>query len=91
MFHEVGVLAENHPDVFGQGGAFAQAYSLFNGAMGLSTVIGASASGALYDYTNWQITSGTMALLTAMVALLVLRYTGGNATNKENENVETVD
>ena len=88
MFHEVGVLTENHPDVFGDRGALAQAYSLFNGALGLSTVVGASVSGALYDYTNWQITCGVMASLTALVALLVLRYIGGRVAASKPTDVE---
>ena len=77
MFHEVGVIAKNHPDVFGDRGALAQAYSLFNGAFGLAVIVGAAVSGALYDNTNWQITCGVMASLTALVALLVLRSIGG--------------
>ena len=76
MFHEVGVLAEANQDVFGTRSAFAQAYSLFNGALGLSTVLGASISGFVYEKTNWLITVGVMALLTVLVAVQVARFTG---------------
>ena len=84
MFHEVGVLAEENPDVFGTRGAFAQAYSLFNGSLGLSAVLGASSSGFFYEKTNWLITVGVMALLTALVAVQVARYTGGRTKIEED-------
>ena len=87
MFHEVGVLAEENRDVFGTRGAFAQAYSLFNGALGLSTVLGASSSGFFYEQTNWLTTVGVMALLAALVAVQVARYTGGRT--EINKNTET--
>lgn len=77
MFHEVGVLAQENKDVFGTRGAFAQAYSLFNGALGLSAVLGASSSGFVYEKTNWLITVLVMAALTALVSVQVFRFTGG--------------
>ena len=88
MFHEVGVLAAKNPDVFGTRGAFAQAYSLFNAALGCSTVFGAAISGSLYHNTNWQITCGVMASLAAAVALLVLRYSGNRVTVSNGTDVE---
>ena len=77
MFHEVAVLTKIHADVFGDRGALAQAYSLFNGAFGVATIVGAGLGGALYDSTNWQIACGVIAFLTALTALVVLRSIGG--------------
>ena len=74
--------------MFGTRGAFAQAYSLFNAAMGFSTVVGAAISGFLYLNTNWQITCGVMAALAAAVSLLVFRYSGHRVTVSNGTDVE---
>ena len=88
MFNEVESLVLRHPDTFGSKGAFAQAYSLFDAALGLATVAGPCCSGFLLERTNWQITAGTLAVLCAVGGLPVLRYTGKEAREerKEREN-----
>ena len=75
MFDEVEILAENNPDVFGGKSAFARAYSLFDAALGLATVVGPAFSGALYAETNWQITVIGLALLCALGAVPVFLFT----------------
>ena len=79
MFDEVECLVLKHPDTFGSKGAFAQAYSLFDAALGLATVAGPGCSGLLLEKTNWQITAGTLAILCAIGGLPVLVYTGKKA------------
>lgn len=76
MFDEVEVLVTVNPNSFGTKGAFAQAYSLFDAALGLATVVGPGLSGALYTGANWQIMAGTLALLCAVGGVPVWRFTG---------------
>lgn len=76
MFDEVERLAEDHREVFGEKGAFAQAYSLFDAALGIATVVGPGWSGAFYAGTSWQITAGTLAALCALGGGPVFWFTG---------------
>lgn len=84
MFDEVETLASQHPDAFGSRGAFAQAYSLFDAALGLATVVGPGWSGVFFEETNWQIMSGTLAVICGIGGVPVFLYTG-NRTKKERE------
>ncbi|KAL8711220.1 MAG: hypothetical protein Q9220_004365 [cf. Caloplaca sp. 1 TL-2023] len=86
LFHEVDALAQTHSETFGSGGAYAQAYSLLCLALGTGTAIGPIWAGLFYQETNWPITVGTLAVLAALPAAGVYRYTGGAA--KENKEVE---
>lgn len=76
MFDEVEVLVHVNPNNFGSKGAFAQAYSLFDAALGLATVVGPGLSGALYIGTNWQIMAGALALFCAIGGVPVWCFTG---------------
>ncbi|KAL8773733.1 MAG: hypothetical protein Q9209_001501 [Squamulea sp. 1 TL-2023] len=82
LFYEVDVLAETHSETFGTGGAYAQAYSLLCAALGAGTAFGPIWAGVFYQKTNWPITMATLAGLTALPAVGVIRYTGG-AVNEE--------
>ena len=84
MFDEVQDLVEEHPSNFGPKGAFAQAYSLFDAALGVATVVGPGLSGALLQYTSWQITAGSLAIMCAVGAVPVLLFTGKKAKHKQN-------
>ena len=87
MFHEVDILTEEHPDVFGTVSAYAQAYCFFCAALGAATVVGPLWSGIIYEQLGWAATSISMALLCACGAIPVLRYTGGPSRRK-GANVE---
>lgn len=76
MFYEVELLAEKHAGTFGRAGAYAQAYSLFDAALGFATVVGPGWTGFIYEETNWQITSATLALFCALGSVQVFRFTG---------------
>ena len=76
MFDEVEVLVSVHPGSFDTKGGFAQAYSLFDAALGVACVIGPGWSGAFYTSTNWQIMAGTLALLCALGGVPVWYFTG---------------
>lgn len=81
VYHQAEVLAVNNPQVFKVMGAFAQVYSLFNGALGLAAVVGPGLSGTLYDKTSWQVTVGVLALLCALGSIPVWLYTGSENVN----------
>ncbi|KAL9595839.1 MAG: hypothetical protein Q9179_004830 [Wetmoreana sp. 5 TL-2023] len=77
VFAAVDVLTASHPDVFGTTGAYAQAYSLMCGALGLGTALGPILAGSFYEKTNWPITVGFLAILCALPSVGVFLYTGG--------------
>lgn len=77
MFAEVETLAQTNPSVFGGKGAYAQAFSLFDVALGVSTAVGPVWAGAFYEGTNWQIMAVSLALLSVMGGLPAFWFTGG--------------
>ena len=84
MFDEVEDIAALHPDVFGSCGAYAQAYSLFDAALGLATIVGPAWSGLFLEKTSWQITSGSLAVLCAVGGVPVWAYTGKRSSNRDS-------
>ncbi|KAI9790924.1 MAG: hypothetical protein M1816_004685 [Peltula sp. TS41687] len=76
MFYEVELLAEQNSDRFGKVGAYAQAYSLFDAALGFATVVGPGWTGLIYEQTNWLITAMTLALFCGLGSVQVYRFTG---------------
>ena len=85
MFDEVESLAMKHADKFGARGAYAQAYSLFDASLGLATAAGPISSGLLLEMTNWQITAGMLAVICAVGAAPVFRYTGKGVNGTTGE------
>ena len=83
MFAEVENLSQANPMVFGEKGAYAQAYSLFDAAFGISTAIGPIWAGAFYEATNWQIMAVSLAILSALGGLPVFWFTGATRARKE--------
>ncbi|KAL8738688.1 MAG: hypothetical protein Q9181_000572 [Wetmoreana brouardii] len=77
VFATVDALTASRPDVFGKTGAYAQAYSLMCGALGLGTALGPILAGSFYEKTNWPITVGFLAILCALPSVGVFLYTGG--------------
>lgn len=76
VFFEAEKLSARNPSLFGVMGAFAQVYSLFNGALGLASIVGPGLAGTLYDKSNWQTTVGLLAGLCGLGSLVVWKYTG---------------
>lgn len=85
VFFEAEKLSYNNPSIFGVMGAFAQVYSLFNGALGLAAIVGPGLAGTLYDKTNWPITVGVLAGLCGLGSLPVWRYTGSVKKGKSGK------
>lgn len=88
MFDEVESLALEHPDKFGKKRAYAQAYSLFDAALGLATVVGPGWSGLFFEKTNWQITAATLAVICAVGGVPVFYYTGRGAKRDGKERTD---
>ena len=82
MFYEVEILAEKNPNTFGKAGAFAQAYSLFDGALGFATFVGPAWGGSVYELTSWRTCMLTLAGLCALGAIPVFIFTGGKREKK---------
>lgn len=76
MLAEVDCLANENPSIFGQKGAYARAYALFDAALGVAIFVGPGWSGALYEMTNWPVMAGTLALLCLLGGAPVYYYTG---------------
>jgi MFS family permease len=77
LFFEVETLAEENPHTFDKKMAFAQAYSLFDSAVGLATAIGPVWAGFIYQQTNWTTSVFSLAFICALGSIGVFRYTGG--------------
>lgn len=77
MFYAVAILSEENAGVFGKGGAYAQAYSLFDAALGMAVLCGPAGGGFFLEQTNWQVTVGIIAVFCAVGGFPVWRYTGG--------------
>lgn len=76
MFYAVAILSEENAGAFEKGGAYAQAYSLFDAALGMAVLCGPAGGGFFLEQTNWQVTVWIIAVFCAMGSLPVWRYTG---------------
>ena len=65
-------ITEANPHLFTTGGAYAQAFSLFDAAIALGTIFGPVCAGFIYHVGNWWIMSLTLALVCASGALPVV-------------------
>lgn len=91
LFHEVETLAKENPHTFDQKMAFAQAYSLFDSAVGLATAVGPTWAGFIYHRTSWPISVCSLAVICALGSIQVLFYTGGlpeKRSKPENLSIE---
>ena len=77
MFYEAAILEENHPNVFGEAGSYAQVYSLLCAALGFATAVGPAWTGFMYEETNWGIAMLTLVLICLLGSIPVFLYTGG--------------
>ncbi|KAK3172881.1 hypothetical protein OEA41_006206 [Lepraria neglecta] len=65
------------PDAFGPGGAYAQAFALFNCAMAAATLFGPVAAGALIERHGWGALTAAMGIFAFSGAIPAFLYTGG--------------
>ena len=51
-----------NPGIFGPGGAYAQAFALFNCSMAVATVFGPVAAGFLVEHYGWEVMTAAMGV-----------------------------
>ncbi|KAL8935208.1 MAG: hypothetical protein Q9216_005536 [Gyalolechia sp. 2 TL-2023] len=71
------------PDAFGPGGAYAQAFALFNCSMAAATLFGPVVAGALVERHGWAVMTVAMGIFAFSGAIPAFFYTGGWVFNKE--------
>ncbi|KAL9024625.1 MAG: hypothetical protein Q9196_006379 [Gyalolechia fulgens] len=65
------------PDAFGPGGAYAQAFALFNCSMAAATLFGPVVAGALVERYGWGVMTAAMGVFAFSGAIPAFFYTGG--------------
>ncbi|KAL8797641.1 MAG: hypothetical protein Q9182_007144 [Xanthomendoza sp. 2 TL-2023] len=70
------------PDAFGPGGAYAQAFALFNCSMAAGTLFGPVVAGALVDRFDWGTMTAAMGIFAFSGAIPTFYYTGGKLLSK---------
>ncbi|KAF9888989.1 hypothetical protein FE257_008159 [Aspergillus nanangensis] len=77
------------PQVFGKGGALAQAYGLTNSAIALGSLIGPILAGFIRDSAGWATMTSVLAIISGVSALPALLMSGGwSDTRQEMERNE---
>lgn len=62
---------------YGKGGAYAQAYALFNMAFAAGSMIGPLAAGAIVDGKGWGTMSWVLGLLSGLTSIPTYLWLGG--------------
>ncbi|KAK0507485.1 hypothetical protein JMJ35_010008 [Cladonia borealis] len=65
------------PGIFGPGGAYAQAFALFNCSMAAATLFGPVAAGALIERWGWGVMTACMGVFAFSGAVPAFLWTGG--------------
>ncbi|KAA6415862.1 MAG: MFS transporter [Lasallia pustulata] len=73
------------PEAFGAGGAYAQAYGLFNVAFAAGSLVGPIWAGFVEQRAGWSTMSWTLGLVSAVSAVPVVVYSGGLITKRHRE------
>ncbi|KAL9636208.1 MAG: hypothetical protein Q9204_002346 [Flavoplaca sp. TL-2023a] len=68
---------KHHPGLFGQKGAYAQAYGLFNCAFAGGMLVGPLLAGALVDEQGWGTMCLTLGVLSVVSVIPALLFTNG--------------
>lgn len=76
---------KKNPAAFGAGGAYAQAYGLFNVAFAGGSLVGPIWAGFVEQRAGWGTMSWTLGLLSAVSAVPVVVYSGGLITKRHRE------
>lgn len=73
----------SQPGIFGERGAFAQAFALFNIAFSLGSVIGPVLGGFVAHEIGWKGLTLVMGMLCLLTSVVTVWYTGGLITKKD--------
>ncbi|KAM0172504.1 hypothetical protein ACHAPF_007383 [Botrytis cinerea] len=79
----VGEIEVANPGKFGPGGAYAQAYALFNCSMAAATIFGPVFAGALITQFGWKAMTLAMGIFSLTGAIPCLVFTGGYLFREE--------
>ncbi|TGO87351.1 hypothetical protein BPOR_0232g00110 [Botrytis porri] len=79
----VGEIEIANPGKFGPGGAYAQAYALFNCSMAAATIFGPVFAGALITQFGWKAMTLAMGIFSLTGAIPCLFFTGGYLFKEE--------
>ncbi|KAI9715867.1 MAG: hypothetical protein M1812_005687 [Candelaria pacifica] len=75
---------KENPGMFGSGGAYAQAYGLFNCAYAGGCVVGPIWAGFVEDKAGWGTMAWSLGLLSALSAIPTMIWTGGLITERHD-------
>ena len=76
---------KKEPGIYGEKGAYAQAYGLFNTAFAAGTLIGPIWAGFVLQKAGWGTMSWTLGLLSGISAVPVFIWTGGLFTRRNKD------
>lgn len=76
---------KSNPGVYGEKGAYAQAYGLFNTAFASGTLIGPIWGGFVAARAGWDTMAWTLGLLSALSAIPTVIWAGGFITNRHRD------
>ncbi|KAI9788189.1 MAG: hypothetical protein M1835_002409 [Candelina submexicana] len=74
-----------NPGMFGAGGAYAQAYGLFNCAFAGGCLVGPIWAGFVEDKAGWGTMAWSLGLLSALSAIPAMIWTGGLITKRHDK------
>lgn len=77
IIHIVNEKERQRPGVFGEAGATAQAYGLWNIAFAAGTIAGPLMAGYVKEYAGWGTMGWSIGALSAAVSIPVFLVTGG--------------
>ncbi|KAL9613687.1 MAG: hypothetical protein Q9167_001764 [Letrouitia subvulpina] len=87
MFHVVEAMSTEHETLFGQNGAYAQAYGLFDLALALGQMLGPIFGGFVYEKWGWATAAWSLAAFSASGVIPIVkipfleRSSHGGSTN----------
>jgi MFS family permease len=91
VMHVVDEMENSQPGVFGPNGAAAQAYGLTNAGMGVGCILGPLGAGFVRVRFGWSVAVTCMAIISAVMAAIVLPVTGGKLEWRKKDRRYGVD
>lgn len=88
IVHIVNEKERQRPGIFGEAGATAQAYGLWNVAFAAGTIAGPLMAGYIKDYAGWETMGWSIGVLSAAVSIPVFPVTGGWVGARDQRRVD---
>lgn len=82
----VSAKEKRHPGIFGAGGAYAQAYGLFNMAFAGGAVVGPIWAGFVNESAGWGTMGWSLGILSLVASVPTALYVGGDIWRKDKRN-----